>query len=111
MRATDQATCQLTCENTASVVDMALVATPTGWFTAAPMAASTVTGPGSACGAARAICEGACEKVRGGCEGGCGKQRRETDRETCKLDCGDNLSLCLADCSGAYAGCFNRGRR
>jgi len=31
-KATDQATCRLTCENTASVVDVALDAVPTGWF-------------------------------------------------------------------------------
>ncbi|PCC66890.1 hypothetical protein SAMN02745121_00380 [Nannocystis exedens] len=139
LKATDLATCRLTCENSASVVDVALDAVPTGWITAAPAptvmtaprpAPATVTAtptatpptrppatstPGAAaggsCQAARTTCEGACVKVQAQCERGCSKQKIETDRETCKLDCGENLGLCTADCTGAHASCVNRGSR
>lgn len=139
LSATDQATCRLTCENSASVVDVALDAVPSGWFAVAPAptvmtaprpAPATVTAtptstpparpsaagaPGAAaggsCQAARTTCEGACAKVQALCERGCGKQKVETDRETCKLDCGENLGLCTADCTGAHASCVNRGSR
>lgn len=139
LSATDQATCRLTCENSASVVDVALDAVPSGWFAVAPAptvmtaprpAPVTVTAtpsstpptrpsaagtPGTAAGgsclAARTTCESACAKVQALCERGCGKQKIETDRETCKLDCGENLGLCTADCTGAHASCVNRGSR
>lgn len=139
LSATDHATCRLTCENSASVVDVALDAVPSGWFAAAPaptvmtaprpapttvtatptstpparpsVAGATGTAAGGSCQAARTTCEGACAKVQAQCERGCGKQKVETDRETCKLDCGENLGLCTADCTGAHASCVNRGRR
>ncbi|WAS98727.1 hypothetical protein [Nannocystis punicea] len=133
LSATDQATCRLTCENSASVVDVALDAVPSGWFAApaltvmtaprpAPVTASATGTPaparpmttpaaGGSCQAERATCESACGKVRAQCERGCGKQKVKTDRETCKLECGENLGLCTADCAGAYASCVNRGVR
>jgi hypothetical protein len=102
-RAHDQARCRLTCESTASVLDVALDAAPTGWLATAPppmvLASSRPASPakkpaaastsparpsqsaaGGSCEAARARCEGACDKVRAACERGCGKQKIETHR-------------------------------
>jgi hypothetical protein len=141
---TDQATCQLTCENAATVVDFAVDAAPTMWMgiaptptlfaqpkqpttatppaTGAPPASATpaatvgvkakqpaTPAPASTCDAARGVCSDACGKVQKRCEQGCkGKGLSATDRETCKLECGEADGLCRADCVADHATCVNR---
>jgi hypothetical protein len=64
--------------------------------------------PVNSCDGARDICSGACGKLKTRCEQGCrGKGKSATDRETCKLDCGESDGLCRADCVGDHATCVN----
>lgn len=137
---TDQATCKLTCENAATVVDFAVDAAPTMWMGIAPSPtlfappqpvkppaagttpAGTAAGgtpaatigvrtpaPASSCDASREVCSDACGKVQKRCEQGCkGKGMSATDRETCKLECGESDGLCKADCVADHATCVNR---
>ena len=65
------------------------------------------------CAAALERCNTRCTKGEATCRKACGRKHAiETDRESCKLDCGTELEVCKGDCLTENATCVNsrRGR-
>lgn len=86
---------------------------PTPAKTTPPPRASGTDSPAfDSCGEELSTCNDRCASTVKKCERGCGRKHLiETDRETCKLTCDEDVSGCQGDCMAANANCVNARQR